>query len=59
MRAVVQRVSSARVLVDREVLGSIGEGLVILLAVHQKDDHADADYLAEKIANLRKIKTAK
>ena len=53
MRAVVQRVSEARVLVDGEVTGSIGPGLVVLLAVGEDDDAEHARYLAEKIAYLR------
>ncbi|MBC7347762.1 MAG: D-tyrosyl-tRNA(Tyr) deacylase [Clostridia bacterium] len=53
MRAVVQRVSKARVLIDGEVTGSIGPGLVVLLAVGEEDDAEHARYLAEKIAHLR------
>jgi D-tyrosyl-tRNA(Tyr) deacylase len=53
MRAVVQRVSSASVTVDREIVGHIGLGLVVLLAVSSNDSDADADYLVDKIAGLR------
>lgn len=53
MRAVIQRVSSASVTVEGAVVGSIGAGLLVLLGVGQGDTEADADYLAEKIANLR------
>jgi D-aminoacyl-tRNA deacylase len=53
MRAVVQRVSRARVTVGNEVTGEIGQGLVVLLGVGQQDTEADADYLADKIAGLR------
>lgn len=53
MRAVIQRVSEARVEVDGEVLGQINEGLMILLGVHTADQEADLRYLAEKIAHLR------
>jgi D-aminoacyl-tRNA deacylase len=53
MRAVVQRVSRARVAVAGEVAGEIGAGLLVLLGVGQNDREADADYLAEKIAGLR------
>ncbi len=53
MRAVVQRVSSAEVRVDGQVLGSIGHGLLVLLAVGRLDQEQDADYLAKKVLNLR------
>lgn len=53
MRAVVQRVSRAKVTVDGYVTGEIGHGLLVLLGVGLNDTEADADYLAEKIASLR------
>lgn len=53
MRAVVQRVSRARVTVDSEVTGEIGLGLLVLLGVAKSDTEADAIYLAEKISGLR------
>lgn len=53
MRAVVQRVTRARVTVDSEIVGEIGNGLVVLLGVAHDDTKADADYLAPKIASLR------
>lgn len=53
MRAVVQRVSRARVTVNGEVVGQIGLGYVVLLGVSADDDAAAADYMAEKIAGLR------
>jgi D-tyrosyl-tRNA(Tyr) deacylase len=53
MRAVVQRVSSASVAVDGEVVGSIERGFVVLLGVGGEDDATDITYLADKIANLR------
>ena len=53
MRAVVQRVSRARVSVDRRVTEEIGNGLVILLGVGLNETSAVALRLAEKIANLR------
>lgn len=53
MRAVVQRVSSARVVVGEEVVGEIPAGLMVLLGVEKGDAETDARYLAEKIAGLR------
>ena len=53
MRAVVQRVSRASVKVAGAVVGEIGLGLLVLLAVAQDDSEADADYLADKVAGLR------
>jgi D-aminoacyl-tRNA deacylase len=53
MRAVVQRVSRASVKVGGELVGEVGPGLLVLLAVAQDDTESDADYLADKIAGLR------
>jgi D-aminoacyl-tRNA deacylase len=53
MRAVVQRVSCARVTVDGSVTGEIADGLMILLGVGRSDTSAVAVSMAEKIANLR------
>lgn len=53
MRAVVQRVSRAKVTIAEQVTGEIGIGLVVLLGIARDDTRADADYLAEKIAALR------
>jgi len=53
MRAVVQRVSQSAVDVDGEKVGSIGKGLLVLLGVARGDEPSAADYLAEKISNLR------
>lgn len=53
MRAVIQRVSRAKVTVDNEITGEIGKGLLILLGVSVKDSEKDAAYLLEKILNLR------
>ena len=53
MRAVIQRVSEARVTVAGSVLGEIGPGLLALLGVAKPDTTADAEFLAEKILNLR------
>jgi D-tyrosyl-tRNA(Tyr) deacylase len=53
MRAVVQRVSRAKVTVDGETTGEIGSGLLVLLGVSSRDTESDALYLVEKILNLR------
>jgi D-tyrosyl-tRNA(Tyr) deacylase len=53
MRAVVQRVTRAKVTVDDRIVGEIERGLVVLLGVAHDDTRADADYLAPKIASLR------
>lgn len=53
MRAVIQRVSEARVVVEGQTVGQIEQGLVVLLGVGKGDSPQDAAYLARKIANLR------
>lgn len=53
MRAVAQRVTRCRVLVEGEVVGEIGPGLLVLLGVGKGDNEAAADYLAEKVLGLR------
>jgi D-tyrosyl-tRNA(Tyr) deacylase len=53
MRAVIQRVSRAKVTVAGEVTGEIGMGLLVLLGVGQQDAESGADYLADKTAGLR------
>jgi D-aminoacyl-tRNA deacylase len=53
MRAVVQRVSRARVTVNDWISGEIGHGLLVLLGVGHGDTEPDAAYLAEKVAGLR------
>ena len=53
MRAVVQRVSRARVVVDGRVTGEIGAGLTVLVAVGREDAPATAAAMAERVANLR------
>jgi D-tyrosyl-tRNA(Tyr) deacylase len=53
MKAVVQRVSSARVEVDGETTGEIARGLLVLLGVAREDEEKDAAWMAEKIVGLR------
>ena len=53
MRVVVQRVSKCQVTVGEETTGRIGTGLAILLGINRTDTEKDADYLADKIVNLR------
>mgnify|MGYP002356680987 CR=1 FL=1 len=53
MRAVVQRVSSAKVTVDGMVTGAIEGGLMVLLGVRREDTAADAEYLLDRILGLR------
>jgi D-tyrosyl-tRNA(Tyr) deacylase len=53
MRAVVQRVSRARVTVDDRVTGEIGHGLLVFVGVEKEDADADVQYLAAKIRELR------
>ena len=53
MRAVIQRVKSASVVVGTEATGRIGKGLLVLLGVAVSDNIGDAEYLADKTVNLR------
>ena len=53
MRALIQRVLRAAVLVDGESLGQIGPGLAVFVGISREDDDADADYIVSKIVNLR------
>ncbi|OGF27395.1 hypothetical protein A2303_05400 [Candidatus Falkowbacteria bacterium RIFOXYB2_FULL_47_14] len=53
MRAVIQRVKRARVTVNGETIGSIGAGLLVLLAVHSEDSAGIEKKIADKIINLR------
>jgi D-tyrosyl-tRNA(Tyr) deacylase len=53
VRAVIQRVSSAKVSVDGRAISSISRGLLVLLGVAEDDAEADAQYLADKTAYLR------
>lgn len=49
----MQRVKEAKVVVNGKTVGEIGQGLLVLLGVEQKDEKEDADYLVSKIAHLR------
>jgi D-tyrosyl-tRNA(Tyr) deacylase len=53
LRALIQRVTQASVQIDRQEVGRIGTGLVALLGIAGEDTEADAQYLVEKITNLR------
>ena len=53
MRAVIQRVTRAKVTVEDRVVGEIGHGLLILLGITHDDTQSDADYLSSKIVALR------
>jgi len=53
VKAVVQRVTQSNVTVDGEIVSSIRNGLLILLGVSRDDQETDADYLSDKIVNLR------
>jgi D-tyrosyl-tRNA(Tyr) deacylase len=53
MRAVIQRVTSATVEVEGKIVGQIGRGLLVYLGVGKPDTEQDAQFMAEKLANLR------
>lgn len=53
MKVVVQRCKAASVTVDNEIIGSIGQGLMLLVGITHDDTEKEAAYLAEKIAGLR------
>jgi len=53
MRALLQRVTEARVKVDKAVTGEIGPGLLVLLGVSKLDTEADAEFVVQKTLNLR------
>lgn len=58
MRAIIQRVSRAKVSVSSETIGEIGEGILVLLGVSNEDSEKDASYLLEKTLNLRVFEDA-
>ncbi|MCX5643901.1 MAG: D-aminoacyl-tRNA deacylase [Phycisphaerae bacterium] len=53
MRAVIQRVAEAKVEVDGQVIAAVGAGLLVYLGVGQEDTEVDAQFMADKLANLR------
>ena len=53
MRAVIQRVSKASIVINKEVFSKIENGLLILLGIEEADTHEDIDWLAGKISRLR------
>lgn len=53
MRIVVQRVSEASVRIDGKIVGSIAQGLMVLVGIETADVQSDADYLIQKLINLR------
>jgi len=53
MKVVIQRVSESSVKVDGKTVGAIGKGLMLLIGIDENDEKTDADWLAQKILNLR------
>lgn len=53
MKAIVQRVTSASVSVNGEVISSIGKGLCVLVGLHRTDTQKELDYIAKKILSVR------
>ena len=53
MKAVIQRVSNASVQVDDKIVGEISQGLLLLIGIDEEDEKSDADWLVQKIVNLR------
>lgn len=53
MKTVIQRVSEAHVKVDVKIVGEISNGLLLLIGIDEEDEKADADWLVQKILNLR------
>lgn len=53
MRAVVQRTTGAKVIVDDNIVGEISHGFMVLLGVEPDDTQVDIDFMADKIVNLR------
>lgn len=53
MKAVIQRVSESSVKVDGKIVGEISNGLMLLIGIEEEDEKSDAEWLAQKILNLR------
>ncbi|MFP3834915.1 D-aminoacyl-tRNA deacylase [Chryseobacterium sp. SIMBA_028] len=53
MKIVIQRVSEASVKVDGKIVGEIGKGLMLLVGIDENDEKTDADWLVQKVINLR------
>ncbi len=53
MRAVLQRVKEAKVMIDDNIVGSINKGILVLLGIGKNDDKRDIEWMAEKVVNLR------
>ena len=53
MKAVIQRVSEAKVEVNKEIVGQISAGLLLLIGIDEEDTKTDAEWLAQKVINLR------
>ncbi len=53
MKSVIQRVSEANVKVDGKIAGEIGKGLMLLVGIDENDEKADAEWLVQKVLNLR------
>lgn len=53
MKVVIQRVSEASVTVGGQIVGAISNGLLLLIGIDEQDDESDADWLVQKILNLR------
>ena len=53
MRIVIQRVREAKVKVEEEVVGSMGQGLLVFLGIENEDDSSDMEWLVNKLLNLR------
>ena len=53
MKAIIQRVTSANVKVDGEIVSKIGKGLCVLVGIHRDDTKKELEYIAKKILSLR------